>query len=107
MTLIALNESGIPIGVANLTSSDMKSRMDLSPWLGGVYVVPTERGKGIAMDLCRRIEDEAKRLGFSTLYLFTKDKQRLYSKLGWKVLSIEQYNGNQVTVMELNLSKLP
>jgi N-acetylglutamate synthase-like GNAT family acetyltransferase len=105
LTVVALNDEGHPIGVANLTESDMKTRTDLTPWLGGVYVPPESRGKGVGSALCKRIENEAKRLDFSKAYLFTKNQQRLYSKLGWKTISVEQYKNMEVTVMELQLVK--
>jgi hypothetical protein len=53
--------------------------------------------------MCKRIADESRRLGFKTIYLYTKDRQPLYSKLGWKPIFTEQYNGDQVTVMALDL----
>ena len=103
LTIVAFDENGAPIGFANLTKTDMQTRTDLTPWMGGVYVSPEFRGKGIGSAICKRIEEEARRLGFSKAYLVTKDKQNLYSRLGWKTISVEQYNGMEVTVMELSI----
>jgi len=47
MTVIALDD-GEPIGTAALTEHDMETHRELSPWLGGVYVVPSSRGRGVA-----------------------------------------------------------
>jgi GNAT superfamily N-acetyltransferase len=50
MTIIALDD-GEPIGTAALTDHDMETHRELSPWLGGVYVVPAARGRGVARAL--------------------------------------------------------
>jgi predicted N-acetyltransferase YhbS len=103
LTVVALSEQGVPIGVGNLTEADMKTRADLSPWMSGLYVSPEARGKGVGSALCRRIEQEAVRLGVPKIFLFTKDQQSLYSRLGWKTISEEKYDGIDVSVMELSL----
>ncbi len=82
----------------------MKQRLELSPWLGAVYILPQARGNGIASLLCNQIEKELKRLSFSKAYLFTVDKQKLYDKAGWKTLSTEiLMNGKKATIMELQI----
>lgn len=104
LTVVAMTDDGDPIGVANLTAADMKSRTDLTPWLSGVFVPPEQRGKGVGSALCIRIGEEAKRLKLKKAYLFTKDQHELYSKLGWKVLVRENYKDMDVTVMALPLT---
>jgi predicted N-acetyltransferase YhbS len=103
LTLVSFSDQGHPIGVVSLTKVDMQSRADLSPWLSGLYVLPEYRRTGVGAEMCKRIADESRRLGFKTIYLYTKDRQPLYSKLGWKPIFTEQYNGDQVTVMALDL----
>jgi GNAT superfamily N-acetyltransferase len=58
MTVVALDE-GEPIGTAALTERDMETHRELSPWLGGVYVVPSARGRGVARALVRDVIDRA------------------------------------------------
>lgn len=103
LSIVALNEQGQPAGIASLMAADMKSHPELSPWLSGVYVHPQERGKGIGSALCERVIAEARRLEIFKIYLVTQDQQRLYSRLGWKAVFDEFYNGSQVTVMEFDL----
>ena len=45
LTMLALVE-GQPVGTASIFLHDMDTRMDLTPWLAAVYVVPEFRGQG-------------------------------------------------------------
>lgn len=55
--------------------------------LENVAVHPTEWGKGLGTALLALAEDEAKRAGFSSIYLYTHEKMTenltLYSKIGY------------------------
>jgi drug/metabolite transporter (DMT)-like permease/GNAT superfamily N-acetyltransferase len=61
-----------------------------------MYVVPDARGRGIGASLLRRLEDEARRLGYRRLRLDTaaplKEAQELYRSAGYQ--EIADYNGN-------------
>ena len=70
-------------GTAALRPDDLEGREDLTPWLGGVYVLPQFRQRGIGTALCGTVERNATARGVHTLYLFTLDKQPWYSALGW------------------------
>ncbi|MBI3560567.1 MAG: GNAT family N-acetyltransferase [Gammaproteobacteria bacterium] len=73
-------------GTAALRADDLPSHKNLSPWLGGVFVAPQFRRRGIGSALCSMVEQQAKHLhGVTTLYLFTLDKQHWYSSLGWSL----------------------
>jgi GNAT superfamily N-acetyltransferase len=73
-------------GTADLRVHDLPDRDNLTPWLGGVYVVPEFRNRGVGATLCSAVEQQAKEiLGISTLYLFTLDKQLWYGNLGWSM----------------------
>lgn len=93
-----LNDSKLPIawvahsgvevyGTAALRIHDLPDYPDLTPWLGGVYVAPQYRRRGIGENLCTVVEQYASDiLGVDTLYLFTLDKQAWYRHLGWSTL---------------------
>lgn len=53
LTIIALDDREQPVGTAAITAHDMETHPELSPWLGGVYVVPAQRGRGVAIALIR------------------------------------------------------
>jgi predicted N-acetyltransferase YhbS len=78
--------NGEALGTAALRVHDLEGREDLTPWLGGVFVGPHFRRRGIGGALCAAVEDGARSRGIETLYLFTLDHQAWYSRLGWTVL---------------------
>ena len=78
--------NGQVLGTAALRVHDLEGREDLTPWLGGVFVGPDFRRRGIGQALCAAVEDAARERGIQTLYLFTLDKQAWYSRLGWTML---------------------
>jgi drug/metabolite transporter (DMT)-like permease/GNAT superfamily N-acetyltransferase len=69
---------------------------DGSAELKRMYVVPDARGRGIGAQLLERLEDEARRLGYSRLRLDTgaqlTEAQALYRAAGYA--EIDDYNGN-------------
>jgi N-acetylglutamate synthase-like GNAT family acetyltransferase len=76
--------SGMEVfGTAALRVHDLEGREDLTPWLGGVYVLPEFRRRGIGTALCATVEQKAAVLGTRALYLFTLDRQSWYRSLGW------------------------
>lgn len=90
-------------GTASIDLDDMSSHPELGPWLASVYVAPAFRRRGVATALCGRIAEEFRRLDIRTAYLFTPDQEGLYRRLGWRVMAREQYRGEQVALMKLDL----
>ncbi len=87
-------------GTAALRVFDLPGRDDLTPWLGGVYVAPPFRGRGIGTALCATVEQNARSLfGTSALYLFTLDQQAWYARLGWSMLEPCSWCGRAGDIM--------
>lgn len=101
-TFVAL-QNGEPAGSASLVNLDMSTRQQLSPWLAAVYVSPEHRRHGIGAALVNRVVEEARALGIPRLYLYTPDKQRFYSRLGWYEIETLDYRSYQMTVMQIDL----
>lgn len=80
--------------MAALRVHDLHGRDDLGQWLGGVYVRPESRRRGVASALCRVVEEKARELGFRRLFLFTLDRQSLYARLGWSVMESTVWKGS-------------
>ncbi len=78
---------GQVLGTVALRVHDLDGHEDLTPWLGGVFVSPDFRHRGIGTMLCAAVEDEVRARGLETIYLFTLDKQAWYSSMGWTTLS--------------------
>jgi len=54
--------------------------------LRSVAVAPSERGRGLGVELVNRIETEAKLRGVSTLYLLTTTAEGFFRKMGYAVI---------------------
>ena len=93
------HSSGKVFGTSALRVHDLEGRNDLTPWLGGVFVLPQHRRRGIASALCRVVEEKAWSLCFDTIYLFTLDHQSLYERLGWHIWEKTDWLGNSVDIM--------
>lgn len=91
------------LGSAMLLDEDMITRKDLSPWLGGVYVTPSHRGQGIGTALVKHAMGKAAKMRLSPLWLYTPASRNLYERLGWHFVSEEEYLGENVAIMRLDI----
>jgi N-acetylglutamate synthase-like GNAT family acetyltransferase len=88
------------LGTVCLKVHDMDTRLDLSPWLAGLYVAAPRRRQGIGASLVAAIENKAIELGIKQLYLHTPGAESFYAKLGWQVNERPQYHGYLVSLMQ-------
>ena len=98
LTVVALDEGEL-LGSASLVVHDMETRMELTPWLAGVFVAQQYRRKGIGGALVRRIMTEAGKLNVPLLYLYTVHSEKFYAGLGWTLLERTAYREQQVVIM--------
>lgn len=70
------------IGCSALIINDFISRHDLYPWLACLFIDERERGNEYGNMLMKYAEEQAKKAGFSKLYL-TTDLNGYYEKYGW------------------------
>jgi len=98
LTVVAL-DNGTVLGSASLIAHDMETRMELTPWLAGVYVGEPYRRRGIGAELVRRIMAEAGRLKVPVLYLYTVHSEKFYAALGWKLRERTSYRDHNVVIM--------
>ena len=97
-TYIALDDH-LPVGSVTLVAHDMDTYTDLSPWLAGLYVIPTYRRRGIGSMLVQNAIQTTAKLGIPKLYLYTHTADSLYRRLGWQAIGNEYYEGQFVTMM--------
>ncbi|MDI1284896.1 MAG: GNAT family N-acetyltransferase [Reyranella sp.] len=102
VAFVALDDGGDIVGTASLIFDDLEGD-PRNPWLASVFVLPTHRKKGIASALVRAVEETARRLGYSRLYLFTSTAPDLYAGLGWRPLERRDYRGEHIQVMDRTL----
>ncbi|MGD8569854.1 MAG: GNAT family N-acetyltransferase [Gammaproteobacteria bacterium] len=94
------HSGGEVFGTAALRVHDLPGREDLTPWLGGVFVGPNFRHRGIGACLCGAVEENAKSLfGNDPLYLFTLDKQKWYETMGWTIVEPCTWCGHNGHIM--------
>lgn len=82
VTFVAL-KNGVPIGTASLVPCDLPCAIEKTPWLAGLYVLPSERRKKVATALMSAVEDFALALEFEKLHVVTKYSD-FYSRHGWE-----------------------
>lgn len=102
VAFVALGADDGIVGTASLLFDDLEGD-PRNPWLASVFVPPEHRKKGIASALVRTVEDAARRLGYSRLYLFTTSATALYAGLGWRALEQCDYRGERIQVMDKTL----
>lgn len=98
LTVVA-HEEGELLGSASLIPHDMETRMELTPWLAGVFVAPEHRRRGIGAALVRRIMVEAGRLRVPVLYLYTMHSEKFYASLGWSLQEHSTYREQSIAIM--------
>ncbi len=80
-----LEKEGKIIGCTGLVTNDFISRMDLYPWICGVYIEEKHRGNAYASLLIERAKEDTLKSGFFRVYLST-DHIGFYEKYGFKYI---------------------
>jgi predicted N-acetyltransferase YhbS len=83
LCLVAM-EGAVPVGVVNLIDYDDPNPRVGTPWLAGMVVAPSWRGRGLGSRLVLALLDEAQRLRQSEVFLGT-DGPSFYTRLGAQV----------------------
>ncbi len=100
LILLATAEDEL-LGAAQLKFHEMNIYPDKEHWLGGVYVSPKHRGKGIAAEIITRLIFLAEGFNIPKLFLQTENLSGgLYTRLGWTPIEIVNYHQVDVLVME-------
>ncbi|MDX1637211.1 MAG: GNAT family N-acetyltransferase [Balneolaceae bacterium] len=103
LMLLAMEQDNL-LGVVQLKYREMDIYPEKLHWLGGIYVLPEMRGRGIAMKLVGHAEEIARAMKINTLYLQTERLDGgLYATLGWQPVEQVRYKGYDVLVMKKEL----
>lgn len=88
------------VGTVAITKSDDLTHADhFTPWIAGVIVAPTKRGRGRGAHLIAAAERYAHDVGVQRLYLWTHDRSSWYLRLGWVVEEHREFRGVAITIM--------
>ena len=98
LTVVAVADGEL-LGSASLVAHDMETRMELTPWLAGVFVASEHRRKGVGAQLVRHIMSEAATLHVPVLYLYTVHSENFYANLGWSLQEHTGYREQNVAIM--------
>ena len=55
-----------------------------TPWIASIYTLYRYRGLGLAKQLIKRLEEEARNIGFQEVYLQSGSAANFYRNLGYK-----------------------
>ncbi len=103
LTIVLLRD-GEPIASASLKIQEMETHPQYLHWLGGVYVRPQYRNEGFGSQLVEYTANEAVNLNIEQLYLYTRNHEDFYTRLGWQVIERPLYEGRIAIVMRRILS---
>ena len=93
------------LGSVNLLASEMTTRCALSPWMAQLFVVNSERSRGVGNALVNASIDHAAKLGFRRTYLYTSGTlPAYYASLGWQAIEEIEYLGKMRTIMTFELA---
>ena len=99
LCLVAFAKSK-PIATATLKIREMDIYPQFEHWLGNVYVLPVYRNQGVGSQITEAIVETAKSLCVKTLYLYTRDQEHFYQRLGWELMEQIEYRGSMASVMK-------
>ena len=84
--LVALNASGTVLGTAALKSESVGAELGVGPWLAALLVPHEHQNKGVGTALVDAIENEARRLGFESIFTSTDAAASIIKRRGWTEL---------------------
>ncbi len=94
---------GDPVGSVALELDGVEPRPELKPDLGGLFVLPPYRNRGIGSALVQACEAGAREFGVQDLYLYTESAETLYSRLGWETIERTRFLGQPAAIMRKSL----
>lgn len=97
---LVMHENNELVGVAELKYRENRNYPEYEHWLGGVFVAPCKRGKGIASVLISETINKAVSLGVKALYLQCENRNAvMYSKQGFQEVHNADHHGIPTTIM--------
>ena len=102
--VFAALDAGDPVGTVALRCWFGDQPMEQTPWVRGLWVAASHRGRGIDRLLMRAVADEARRRGHGRLYAATTSIERLGTRWGWRVFHRLDHRGEPMAWMYRELT---
>jgi GNAT superfamily N-acetyltransferase len=84
----------------SVTDDDLDDRFaDRGPWLSGMLVIGPARNLGVGRALLSAVEERARAIGATELWLHTGEAEQFYERCGWSHLARREHVGDD-TVMQ-------
>ena len=96
-------ESGELAGTIILREYGSETLPEFQPELGGLYVVQSHRGHGIATELVRAGMQVAREQGYATVYATTVAAAGILERLGWEFLQTVIHEDGQTALYRCKL----
>ncbi len=93
------------VATTSLKIQEMETHTHYQHWLGGVFVIEEERGKGYGQAIVQHCTQLAAEMSTSALYLYTNSHEGFYAHLGWQTIERPHYNGKTVAIMRKELTQ--
>jgi GNAT superfamily N-acetyltransferase len=87
-----------PIGTVRLLSTSVHSHSHLEPWIGGLYVEPRWRHRGVASRLIDAALETAGSIGVTRVYIGVAAARDFYERSGWAYLEDGDALGEKVMI---------
>ena len=94
-----------PVATGSLKIREMETHPQFEHWLGNIYVLPEYRDQGIGSHVVEKVTDKAKQIGIHDLYLYTRNQEHFYERLGWKIMQQTEYRGHKASIMKKRLTE--
>ena len=101
--LVALSETDDVLGTASLKSESVGSEIGAGPWLAAVLVNKDHQGEGIGTALVEAIENDARSLGFETIYTSTDTAGGIMKARQWEEFGTADSLRGPVTIYRKQL----
>ena len=86
LTILCLDKKrNVPVAMGAIWEKDSDYWTEITPWITGIYVHEDYRKQGLAKSILCKLEQDAKRIGISNIYLTASAAVGLYEKMKYEI----------------------
>lgn len=99
VTLVGLEDGQVFGSVTIVVEDDIQDFPDYSPWIAGLIVGESFRGRDLGLVLMDAALAKARLLGYQEIYLWTDSRSEWYKAQGWTEICRMQYSRVEAAIM--------